>query len=175
MKNTRTSGASRPVSRAPSRTPNANQSPTKPTASAPPPGLDDARHAAAQKAAHGAEVLRQNLFASLMAGALSLDRCGIETSAFKTYLQRFMDDLGSPQDPIERMMAEQVALAHFRIAQLHVGAAESQSLEAIKLYNSTASRLMGEFRRTCIALHLIRSRPSASDAKNRLKVFKAAQ
>ena len=175
MKNTRSSAAKgTPSSTSSQPAPSRSQSQTA-TSRAPAPGLDDARHAAAQKAAHGAEVLKQNLFASLMAGALSLDRCGIETSAFKVYLQRFLDDLGDPTDPIERMMAEQVALAHFRIAQLHVGAAESNSLEAIKLYNATASRLMGEFRRTCIALHLMRSRPGASDAKNRLKVFKAAQ
>jgi hypothetical protein len=73
------------------------------------------------------------------------------------------------------MMIEQLALANYRIAQLHVSARNASALEAIKLLNAAASRLLGEFRRTALALRAYRTRSDADVSATRLKIFKAAQ
>src|SRR4029077_19969518 len=98
-----------------------------------------------------AEILRTVIFPGRMAAALGLDSI-VESPAYRIYLDRIMDDAGNPSDPIERMLLEQLTLAHFRIADLHVGASTAKGIEAMKIYNSGASRLLGEFRRTALAL-----------------------
>ncbi len=142
----------------------------------PPPGLDDARHAAAQRVAHQAEVLRKGVFPALMASALSLDNF-FETASYKLHLEQILEEAGNPTDPVERMMIEQLALAHLRIAQLHVGAGQAKATEAIKVYNAATARLWGEFRRTALALRAYRtSAPKThTEKKERLKLYKMAQ
>lgn len=118
--------------------------------------------------------MRTSLFPALVADALGYDNL-FDSAAYKVYLERLLDDAGNPGDPVERMMLEQLALAHFRIGQLQVSAGKSKGTEATKLYNSAASRLLGEFRRTALALRAYRTRqPEARPEKN-LKLFKAAQ
>src|SRR5262245_45301212 len=128
------------------KAPEASAAPGPGTAG-PLPGLDEARHAAAQKAAQQADALREVLFAGLMADALGLNTL-FDGHAIKVYLERLLEEAGRPHDPVERMMLEQLAVAHFRIAQLHVGAGQAKGAEAVKLYNAAAARLLGEFRRT---------------------------
>lgn len=141
----------------------------------PPPGLDAAKHAAAQRAAYQAEVMRECLFPTLMADALGYDNI-FDSRAYKVYLQRLLDDAGNPADPVERMMLEQLALAHYRIGQLQVNAGQSKGTEATKIYNAAASRLLGEFRRTALALRAYRTHvPEGKSEQPRLKIFKAAQ
>lgn len=140
----------------------------------PPPGLDEARHAAAQRAAFQAEVMRQALFPAMMADALGYDNT-FESRAYKVYLERLLQDAGNPTDPVERMMLEQLALAHFRIGQLQVSAGHAKALEATKIYNSAASRLLGEFRRTALALRVYRGRVPEDKPQKNLKIFKMAQ
>lgn len=139
-----------------------------------PPGLDAAKHAKAQRAAQGAELLREGIFPALMASALGLDSF-VETPAFRVFLQRLMADLGNPQDPIEKMLAEQLALAHFRIAQLHIGAGQAKSQEAVKLYNTVCARMLGEFRRSCLALRALRAPPTAETKSPKVRLFKMAK
>ena len=79
--------------------------------------------------------------------ALGLDSL-FESRTYKVYLERLIEDAGDPADPIERMLLEQLALAHFRIGQLHVSAGRAEGIEAVKVYNSVAARMLGEFRRT---------------------------
>ncbi len=98
-----------------------------------------------------AEALRKVVFPSCMATALGLD-LRIGPAGYQRYLEQLLLEAGSPSDPIERMMVEQLALAHFRVGQLHVGAAQAKSVEVVKLYNSATARLLGEFRRTALAL-----------------------
>jgi hypothetical protein len=141
------------------------------------PGAEDARQAAAQKAAHQAETLRQGLFASLMASALDLDNL-FGSPAYKIYLERLQEDAGNSPDPIERMLLEQLALAHFRIGQLHVSAGRAQAPETAKMYNSVAARMLGEFRRTALALRVYQSRvrddKTEANAAS-MKLYKQAQ
>lgn len=140
----------------------------------PPPGLDQAKHARAQRAAKGAELLREGIFPALMASAVGFDNF-VETSAFKVYLERFLNDLGNPKNPIERLLAEQMALLHFRVAQLHVDAAQAKSCEAIKMLNSATARLLGEFRRGALTLQALRTPPTAEGQRTKVRLFKAAQ
>lgn len=140
----------------------------------PPPGLDQVKHARAQRAARGAELLREGIFPALMASAVGFENF-LETSAFKAYLERFLNDLGNPKNPIERLLAEQMALLHFRVAQLHVDAAQAKSCEAIKMLNSATARLLGEFRRGALTLQALRTPPTAEGQRTKVRLFKAAQ
>lgn len=149
---------------------------TAPTPPGPPPaGLDEARHATAQRTAHQAEVLREGAFSALMATALNMDKY-FDTGAYRVYVAGVMRDLGDPQDPIERMLIEQLCLAHFRVAQLHAGAGQANGLEATKLLNTVAARMLGEMRRTALSLKAYRTSAVPTERqKAQLKLFKAAQ
>jgi hypothetical protein len=157
--------------KAPSPAPEARAVPAD--AAPPPPGLDAARHAAAQRAAHQAEVLGAAVFPALMASALGLDG-QVGPTGYKVYLERLLREAGSPEDPIEAMLLQQLALAHFRIGQLHASAGHAPGAEAAKIYNAGAARLLGEFRRTALALRAYRSRVPEGRPEN-VKLFKAAQ
>src|SRR5262245_17338250 len=126
-----------------------------------------------QRAVRQAEALRQ-VFPACMAVALSLHG-QIGPSGYKAYLTQLLKDAGDPVDPIERMLLEQLALAHFRIAQLHADAGQARGVEAAKIYNSVAARMLGEFRRTALALRVYRTRLPEGKPAERLKVFKMAQ
>ena len=73
------------------------------------------------------------------------------------------------------MLLEQLALAHFRIAQLHVCAGTAKSIEGAKVYNSVTARLWGEFRRTALALRAYRAHVPEGKSMQKLKIFKMAQ
>src|SRR5262245_24072864 len=116
----------------------------------PAPGLDDARHAAAQRSAHAADVLRQAYLPACLATALGMAR--FDAGSCQVYLDRFLQDAGSPRDPVERLLLEQLGFAHLRLADLHARAAGAQSVEATKVLTGAAARLMGEVRRTALAV-----------------------
>lgn len=119
--------------------------------------------------------MRDGAFSALMASALNLDKY-FETGAYRTYLAGVMHDLGNPTDPIERMLIEQLCIAHFRVAQLHAGAGQAQGLEATKLLNTVAARMLGEMRRTALSLKTYRSTTVPTlQQKSQIKLFKAAQ
>jgi hypothetical protein len=153
----------------------ATNAPGRPASDAP-AGLDTAKHAAAQRAAHQAEVLRETLFPAMMADAIGYDNL-FGSAAYKTFLDHFIKDAGSPSDPVETMLLQQLAVAHFRIGQLHIGARHATGTEAVKLYTAAASRLLGEFRRTALALRAYRGRvpEDKPEEKERLKIFKMAK
>jgi hypothetical protein len=144
------------------------------TAQDPPAGLDTARHAAAQRRAQGAELLRKGAFSALMATALAIDPF-LETGAYRLYLEQLKEDAGNPRDPIEVMLIEQLCMAHWRIAQLHGSAALAKSIEGTKMYNTVTSRLLGEFRRTALALRAYQAAAPKGKSDAKLKLFKAAQ
>ena len=153
------------------------EKPTKPTPSndqPPPPGLDGERHAAAQRHSHQAEFLRKGIFPSLMATALGLDQ-SIDTPAYSVYLDQILEESGNPSDPVEAMLIEHLCLAHFRIAQLHASAGQSQGIEATKILNSVAARMLGEFRRMALTLKAYRGEHHKERPAEKVKLFKAAQ
>jgi len=122
----------------------------------PPPGLDEARHAAAQRAAHQAEVLREAYVPSALATALGMGS-QFDGSACRVYLDRFIQDAGNPSDPVERALVEQVAIARLRLADLHSQAAQAKAVEAVKVYTSATARLLGEVRRLALSIREYRS------------------
>jgi hypothetical protein len=83
---------------------------------------------------------------------------GISTVAFKVYRDKLLEDAGSPSDPIEVMMIEQLALAHFNIGRLQIKSCGSESPQLQVAYSDAATRLLGEFRRCTLALEDLRAK-----------------
>lgn len=143
------------------------------TANAEAAGLDRERHTAAQRAAHEAEILRKAVVPASMATAIRIEQ--VSASGYRAYLDRLLKDAGEPTDPIEVMMLEQLAMAHFRIAQLHGKAGQAQGIEAEKMLCSAAARLLGEFRRTALAIRIYRAGVPEGKSGQKLKLHKLAQ
>jgi hypothetical protein len=97
-----------------------------------------------------AAILERALMPSLLTSALGLDGC-FTAAGYHLYLNKVRADAGNPTDPVENMLLEQLVMAHMRSAQLQSQAGMAESLEAIRLYNSAAARLLGEFRQTALA------------------------
>lgn len=115
-----------------------------------------------------------SVYPAFMASALALKT--FEAGAYQKYLQKLLEESGSPTDPVQRMLIEQLALAHFRVGDLHVAAAQAQSMEAAKVLNSAAVRLQAEFRRSALALSDYRSRRSPVDGEDaKLRVYNPAK
>jgi hypothetical protein len=75
-----------------------------------------------------------------------------DVEAWKVYMDGFLQELGPLADPVARMMAEQLALAHHCLAHLHIRAASRLSAPEVAAYSGAIGRLMAEFRRTALAL-----------------------
>src|SRR5262249_41618823 len=105
-----------------------------------------------------AEILREAVFPATMAAALSPSN-QVEAGGYRVFLERIFEESGNPTDPIERMMIQQLALAHYRIGELHIEAANAKGTETTKLYTTATGKLLGEFRRLALALREYRSRP----------------
>jgi hypothetical protein len=76
----------------------------------------------------------------------------IPAESFQAYLDKLLQDAGAAKDPIEKILVEQVAMAHHNIGRLYLSAARNESLEQVQAYHQAASRLLGELRRTVLAL-----------------------
>jgi len=83
---------------------------------------------------------------------------GISTGAFKVYLDKLLADAGNPTDPIEVMLIEQLALAHFNIGRLQIKSCGTDSPQLQVAYSDAATRLLGEFRRCALALEDLRAK-----------------
>ena len=81
----------------------------------------------------------------------------VGSNGFKAYVEANLAEAGNPKDPIERMMVEQLVIAHHRIGDLHAEAACAENPEVAALYQATAARLMNEFRKTSLALREYRT------------------
>lgn len=122
----------------------------------PPQDPDAARRAAQQQAMGQAEDLRQAVIPAFLSLALNQGpRLG--AAGVKAYLDDLMHAAGDPADPIERMLIEQLAMVHFITARLHADAAAAKGAVAAKMYNASASRMLGEFRRLALAVRVYRT------------------
>ena len=110
----------------------------------------------AQVAAHRAKVIKEGIFPAQMSSTLRLG--SIDANAFRAFLEQLFRESGSPTDPVERMLLEQIALAHFRLGELYVTAAGAAGNEAIKIMNAATARLLSEFRRTALAVSSYRAK-----------------
>jgi hypothetical protein len=121
----------------------------------PGPGQPDSSSATATTIRH-AQGLQYAVIPGVLANAVGLER-SFDPAAYRQFLDDLMAEAGHPTDPVERMMLEQLALAHFRLARLHASAANAQAVETIKVLNGAASRLLSEFRRLSLALKAYRT------------------
>lgn len=111
--------------------------------------------AALRKAMREADVIRDIAFPAALASAVPLgDAAG--PSGWKLYRDQLLKEAGNPTDPIERMMIEQLALAHFRVGRLHTRVAEARTVDEVKAFSAAATRLTGEFRRLALAIRQYR-------------------
>lgn len=76
---------------------------------------------------------------------------GIDIPAVNLYFHRVLQDLGNPTDPIERVLIEQILMAHHNVGRLYAKAAHANHLEAERVYLGAAALLAGELRRTALA------------------------
>jgi len=76
----------------------------------------------------------------------------VSPESFVVYLDQILDEAGQPTDPIERMLIEQIAMAHHNIGRLYVRASLAETLDQVNVYNAAAARLLAEFRRATLAL-----------------------
>jgi hypothetical protein len=113
------------------------------------------QRAALAKAQREADIIKEAAFAVNVTAAVPLGE-QVGPSGWKIYLDQFVRDADDPSDPIERLMLQQLALAHYRVGELHAQAAQAQSVEAMKLYSAAATRLTGELRRLALALRQYR-------------------
>jgi hypothetical protein len=91
---------------------------------------------------------------------------GINPAAFKLFRDKLLQDAGSPTDPIEVMLIEQLALAHFHIGRLQVRSCGAASPQLQVAYSDAATRLLGEFRRCTLALEDLRAKQDARRERN---------
>jgi hypothetical protein len=85
----------------------------------------------------------------------------IHAGGFKVYLDRFLAAAGSPTDPLEIMLIEQLVCAHFQIENLMAKAANTLNLQEVDIYTKSYVNAMAEYRRGLLALSEIRARRRA--------------
>jgi len=90
----------------------------------------------------------------------------INPVAFKLFRDKLLQDAGNPTDPIEVMLIEQLALAHFHIGRLQVKSCGAASPQLQVSYADAATRLLGEFRRCTLALEDLRAKQDARRERN---------
>jgi hypothetical protein len=89
----------------------------------------------------------------------------IGMEAFLTYRDALLGEAGKPTDPVERMLLEQMALAHFSIGQLRMRSCATDLPQREVAYADAATRLLAEFRRCALALEEYRTKRAARTEK----------
>lgn len=102
-----------------------------------------------------AAIIKNTLFASLMTTAVG-DYEMFTAAAFEAFIKELIREYGNSGDRLEQMQIEQLALAHYRIADLHAQAAGAKDARAVEAYTGAATRLMAEFRRQVMAIRRAR-------------------
>ncbi len=85
----------------------------------------------------------------------------ITPAAFRVYRDRLLLEAGNPTDPIEIMLIEQIAMAHFHIGRLHLRSCSTEHHKLATAYADAATRLLGELRRCTLALEDFRAKQAA--------------
>jgi hypothetical protein len=156
------SAASLSAKAAPS--PDENKAP--PWAAPPPRPHPEERHSASpeelEAASQGSRpsrpgpcVIRDALIPAMMQLA-SGSHHQIGGAEFKSYRDVLVREAGS-QDVLEQTLLEQVALAHLSASQLLANAGLEKTSKAAGIYATAAAKLMGEVRRTVVAIKELRS------------------
>ena len=87
-----------------------------------------------------------------------------DVASYKLLLDDYLQAAGAPTDPVERMLLEQLFIAHHVAGRLHARAGTRERLEEVQAFLAAAARLMGEFRRSLLALNAYRERPADKHA-----------
>lgn len=77
------------------------------------------------------------------------------------FMDQVFQDAGNPEDPVERILLEQVAFQHLLGTHLHGVAETVGGLEAQRLYHEIGVRVGGECRKTALALQTYRGQKAA--------------
>jgi hypothetical protein len=125
-------------------------SPKKATASTPPPGRVFASQGELDAAIIGDLAMPGRLHSML-------DMANVGPDGTRVYTEQFLTKATEREDPVERLILEQLLILHHRLLRLHDEASKATETEAIKVYNAAAARLSGEFRRLALALWKYRS------------------
>jgi hypothetical protein len=88
---------------------------------------------------------------------------GITPEAFVEFRRRFLEDCGSPTDPLVILMIDQLLIAHFAVGRLQFQSVMAKTANAAVAYASCAARLLGEFRRSVLAVDVLRSKKPVPD------------
>ncbi len=113
---------------------------------------------------HYANHLRDSTTSLFMFCSMSQTLKDVEIGAYRLFRDRLVVDCGSPTDPIEVMLIEQLALAHLNVGQLHHKGATAGSVECAGVYLAAGARLMAEFRRSALCSKEYRG-PQGKSAK----------
>jgi len=105
----------------------------------------------------------QFMWERLIPSCLSLMMAPVvhEPAAAMIYLHRFIADAGDTKDPVLRVLLEQLAMAHLRLAKLNVEASKAEGTELYKVLNAAAARLLSEIRKLALAIKTYQE-PAAS-------------
>src|SRR5262249_9170058 len=83
-----------------------------------------------------------NLFAANMLAGLSLDgTAGVV--GLRLFFARFREEAGGPNDPVEKLLLDQILAAHVKVAELYALAAGATNIEFVRAYQNAAARLLG--------------------------------
>ena len=106
--------------------------------------------------------LKHKLAASYVyAAAATVAGSHLPAESCVVYLNQILDEAGQPKDPVERMLLEQIVMAHHHVGRLHVRATMAESPDHIKAYNAAAANLLRELCQAVVALKKYRE-PAAS-------------
>ncbi|MEI7687159.1 MAG: hypothetical protein WCL32_19245, partial [Planctomycetota bacterium] len=109
-------------------------------------------------------ILGNAVFPISILHALRLDG-DITLTAARIFLAQFRHDAGEPADAIEKLLVDQLALAHLRVGQLHADVEATSQVEFKKLYLVAAVRLLGEISKTVNSLIAYRASIRGNDPK----------
>ncbi len=111
-----------------------------------------------------AEKLRDSAPSILLYGSLRSVFPHTDAATFVMYRDRLIADAGNPTDPVEVMLIETLALAHLNAGRLLCRSVEAEAVdvEVARKYGAMATAMVGELRRTALALAAYRA---ACDAR----------
>jgi hypothetical protein len=109
--------------------------------------------------------LKESTYALFTWATMRSDLKGIDVEAYQLYRDQMLSGAGNPSDPVERMILEQLILAHLNVGLLQYKATNAGTIQATAAYASASARLIAEFRRSALALQAYRlsSRQLAND------------
>jgi hypothetical protein len=111
-------------------------------------------------------LISEGAIPTLLAAAVPFTE-SVGVVGFHDWLAVFLRDAGDPSDPVLRMLLQQIAFAHFRVALLHARAQDATQTDAADVYMAAASKLTAEFRRLVLTLADYRNASGSGESAGR--------